>query len=264
MEKDMSEEVELTFLRHLPQEGRFHFKTKPHPRFDQLLTDMVRKGLFAIRTVIFFPGSGYTSIGDCYSISEDGMWFLRPHFANYEEMLKKEQSPYELFEEGQEHTDRESRTCIHCHFAYPSGLTSQLCQCEYCHLPVCLLCRRAHVNAKHVEEILRTYRGSPYSFTWRVDPDITAEGVEGIFRQFFASGPYARAQAARNATPKLLSRETQAAFALLDIPCTSSADEIKRAFRAKALVTHPDHGGDQQEMIKLNKAKEVALTYVER
>lgn len=91
---------------------------------------------------------------------------------------------------------------------------------------------------------------------------MTAEGMGEIFRRFSAGGPYARAQAARNAQP--LTQETQAAFALLGIPHTSSAEEIKRAFKAKALVTHPDHGGSHNDMIKLNKARDAALAYVER
>lgn len=248
-------EVELTFLRKA-EDGRFHFKTKPHARFDQLLAEMTRReGILGLRTVLFSPGSGYVSIGDCYSISEDGMWVLRPHFSNYEEMLKKGQSPYEKDEE-QERTKQEVRRCIHC----GTALSSHTNPCEYCHLPVCLLCRQAHMNANHMGEILRGYTGSTY--TWRVNPDITLEGMEEIFRRFSASGPYARSQATRNAKP--LTQETQAAFALLGIPHTSSAEEIKKAFRAKALVTHPDHGGDQQEMIKLNKARDVALAYVER
>ena len=47
---------------------------------------------------------------------------------------------------------------------------------------------------------------------------------------------------------------SDAAFALLGLPRSASAEDVKRAFRAKAYVVHPDRGGDHQEFCALNAA----------
>jgi curved DNA-binding protein CbpA len=39
----------------------------------------------------------------------------------------------------------------------------------------------------------------------------------------------------------------------------ATADDVKRAFRAIALRTHPDHGGDQDAFIDAKRAHDVAL-----
>ena len=48
----------------------------------------------------------------------------------------------------------------------------------------------------------------------------------------------------------------------LSLPCT--ADEIKRAYREASKVCHPDKGGTTEQMQRLNEAKTLALTYLER
>jgi len=51
------------------------------------------------------------------------------------------------------------------------------------------------------------------------------------------------------------------AFATLGLPLAASLDEIKNAYRRKAVVHHPDRGGDHASMVKLNAAYETALEY---
>ena len=52
------------------------------------------------------------------------------------------------------------------------------------------------------------------------------------------------------------------AFAVLGLPSTASLDEIKAAYRRKAVRLHPDLGGDHASMVGLNAAYEEALGYV--
>lgn len=49
------------------------------------------------------------------------------------------------------------------------------------------------------------------------------------------------------------------ALALLGLSAGAAPDEIRRAFRAIALRTHPDHGGDTAEFIAAKRAFDVAL-----
>ena len=43
---------------------------------------------------------------------------------------------------------------------------------------------------------------------------------------------------------------------MLGVPANAGPDEIRRAFRARALVTHPDHGGDAVAFAELRAAFE--------
>ena len=46
-------------------------------------------------------------------------------------------------------------------------------------------------------------------------------------------------------------------YAVLGVSKTATEDDIKRAYRAKALKTHPNKGGDPEEFKKANEANEV-------
>ncbi len=52
-----------------------------------------------------------------------------------------------------------------------------------------------------------------------------------------------------------------AAFAVLGLPLAASLDDIKAAYRRKAILAHPDRGGDHAVMVKLNAAYEAAVEY---
>jgi preprotein translocase subunit Sec63 len=49
----------------------------------------------------------------------------------------------------------------------------------------------------------------------------------------------------------------QRAFEILGIPAGSGPDQIKTAYRRRALETHPDKGGDQKDFIQVKTAYEL-------
>ena len=51
------------------------------------------------------------------------------------------------------------------------------------------------------------------------------------------------------------------AFALLEIDPGSSPDEIRKAWRVKSTIHHPDAGGSNEAMVSLNLALEIALDW---
>jgi DnaJ domain len=68
-------------------------------------------------------------------------------------------------------------------------------------------------------------------------------------------------RAPRDETPKAPPTGSKTwAFAVLGLAPGATAEEIKRAFRAVALRTHPDRGGDDAAFIDAKRALDVALT----
>lgn len=66
---------------------------------------------------------------------------------------------------------------------------------------------------------------------------------------------------ARHSSKRRPTKETPRAsvWAILGIPAQSSVTEIKRAYRKRALETHPDHGGDPEAFRTVQRAYEEAL-----
>lgn len=59
--------------------------------------------------------------------------------------------------------------------------------------------------------------------------------------------------AAKDAKP-----DNASVWALLGVPPTATAEELKAAFRQKALATHPDHGGDPEAFRRVLRAYDEA------
>ena len=55
--------------------------------------------------------------------------------------------------------------------------------------------------------------------------------------------------------------EIKEAFKVLGIEPMKDVEAIRKVYKALALVKHPDTGGQHQDMVKLNKAKDVALKW---
>jgi hypothetical protein len=85
-----------------------------------------------------------------------------------------------------------------------------------------------------------------------------AEFADDILRRREQEEAHARARA-RRALWSTSSPLT--AFTVLGISGIATIDEIKAAYRRKAIQLHPDRGGDHWLMIKLNAAYEQAIEY---
>lgn len=58
----------------------------------------------------------------------------------------------------------------------------------------------------------------------------------------------------RGNTPPARGPDADLCYRLLGISRSSSWEEIERAYRTKAKIHHPDHGGDEDTMRTLNEA----------
>ena len=76
--------------------------------------------------------------------------------------------------------------------------------------------------------------------------------------------PRAEREARAEVTPAPPRGSKTWALGVLGVAAGASADEVKRAFRAVALRTHPDRGGDEAAFIDARRAYEVALEAVGR
>jgi curved DNA-binding protein CbpA len=50
------------------------------------------------------------------------------------------------------------------------------------------------------------------------------------------------------------------AYSILGVPSSATADELKKAYRKKAMVHHPDKGGNAEEFKKVNNAYHLIST----
>lgn len=66
---------------------------------------------------------------------------------------------------------------------------------------------------------------------------------------------------ARRRAAEWASGDGSTAFAVLGLPLAATVDEIKAAYRRKAINAHPDRGGDHAVMVRLNAAYEAAVEY---
>jgi len=54
------------------------------------------------------------------------------------------------------------------------------------------------------------------------------------------------------------------AFKTLDLPKSATPEALKKQYRTKAIENHPDRGGDEAKMKKINEAKEILDSYLKR
>jgi len=294
----MNAEIALTFLERHGTD--WWFCAKPHSRFDQLLYDLGRARLFQLMIVHFTPGSGYFHLGSCYQVSEDGMWFLAHLFVNYDEMVKEAGAKGRGFQEtvrqcaycGNENADdlAQCRTCrawlcedsclaLHMTTQHQSAvcLTCGKAGPFCCNKVRCCGCTTIHQKTcpfvQEKEQSRTTYGTYRESGSGNFSADDMRDAINRMFRdqaqyQFGGFGSFGRQSSAGKPPPfgtaPGASKEVRDAFTLLGLPLTATAEAIKKMYKTKALVAHPDHGGAHQAMVKLNNAKDIALAHADK
>lgn len=63
-----------------------------------------------------------------------------------------------------------------------------------------------------------------------------------------------RGEAPESPLPRASQSDMELSFRLLGLSPSATLDEVERAFRSKAKIHHPDHGGDLDTMKALNEA----------
>lgn len=76
--------------------------------------------------------------------------------------------------------------------------------------------------------------------------------------------PFAAEREAKATTTRARSEEGTSIWAVLGVASGASAEAIRAAYRARALVTHPDHGGDAEAFRRLRAAYAEALARAEK
>lgn len=109
--------------------------------------------------------------------------------------------------------------------------------------------------ATHAEALVEAERATaPLSL---IDP-IWARGWMRILR---GDPPFTKMDEARldGHTPQAPTERPTSLWTILNVPDNASVADIKRAYRVRALETHPDHGGDPAAFRALVNAYEAAL-----
>lgn len=122
--------------------------------------------------------------------------------------------------------------------------------------------RARYGHIRHEGET-RTEEPFTYTFTFTT-ANTRADDIGEILRRFRMGYGGWQSTSSTTSPPRYrptLPQEAREAFSLLDIEPGATESDIARAYKAKALVAHPDRGGLHTDMVALNKAREVALKY---
>lgn len=121
---------------------------------------------------------------------------------------------------------------------------------------------RAHAElwAKEAEEILKD-RKARLKFHLHGAP---TGGLAPYADELLRRREQAEADARARARAALWSHDApRGAFSLLGLPPVATIEQIKYAYRRRAMELHPDRGGNPAAMIRLNAAYEEAIAYAE-
>ncbi len=144
---------------------------------------------------------------------------------------------WRMLARGNERQDR--YTCHECNQTFFTAEPNWFEGKRYCYTCFCKI--KVKRDEERFESIFGKYRQQQYrsyTFNW----DFVNDGATW-----------------RNTSS--ISSAIREAFTVLGLVPGATAQDIKKAFKQKALVTHPDLGGKHIDMVALNKAKEVALEY---
>ncbi|GMV92006.1 MAG: hypothetical protein AMXMBFR82_17840 [Candidatus Hydrogenedentota bacterium] len=78
--------------------------------------------------------------------------------------------------------------------------------------------------------------------------------MTGLWPQIIRGIRQLRGERVEDDTPPPSDREVDLCYKLLGLSPSSSWDQVEKAYRAKAKLHHPDHGGDDDTMRALNEA----------
>ncbi|NUP09126.1 MAG: J domain-containing protein [Polyangiaceae bacterium] len=76
--------------------------------------------------------------------------------------------------------------------------------------------------------------------------------------------PEERVSAERTRADRAQQDQRASIWTVLGVPSSATLDEIKRAYRKRALETHPDHGGEADVFRRVQRAYEQALVRTKR
>ncbi len=88
---------------------------------------------------------------------------------------------------------------------------------------------------------------------------VEALWAKAVLRTSLGLPPFAASEADHQSPVAATRRDGPSVWALLGVSQTATPAEVKRAFRKKALETHPDHGGDALMFQKVRAAYDEAL-----
>ncbi|GAA5316570.1 MAG: hypothetical protein AseanaTS_17740 [Candidatus Pelagadaptatus aseana] len=86
---------------------------------------------------------------------------------------------------------------------------------------------------------------SDYYLDWTNFKGATQDSVEGLLNRFWE---------------KYLAMDDSAwALQMLDLQAPVTIEDIKRRYRKLAMALHPDRGGDHQQLVEINRARDILI-----
>lgn len=110
--------------------------------------------------------------------------------------------------------------------------------------------------ASHAEALAEAERTTQRALT--VIDSLWARGWMRVLRGEPPFGPLEEARLDGRA-PASRSEQPRSIWTILDVPSDAGVDAIKRAYRARALQTHPDQGGDPEAFRAVVRAYQAAV-----
>ncbi len=155
---------------------------------------------------------------------------------------------WRMFARGNERQDRYA--CYGCNKTFFTAEPNWFEGKRYCYNCFCKI--KVKRDEEAFESIFGKYRQQQYrTYSW----DFAHEG-DASGRSYFY-----RTSTSTNTSTSSISSAVREAFKVLGLAPGATAQDIKKAFRAKVKVAHDGNGGYKGDMDELVKAKETALEY---
>ena len=119
--------------------------------------------------------------------------------------------------------------------------------------PYPLMFSLGNVNHEKGEEPPEHYQGDPFAFRYKYN--YFEEEEHWYSDSNFFDNPFEDFRSKRE-----YQEEENENYKVLGLKKSASQEEIKLAFREKAMKTHPDKGGDEEEFKKVREAYECLIS----